>query len=63
MVIRRILVSLFCSATLLTVAGSPAMHAPAGEQDEIEGRAPTHEELRRDMREISMAIRTDWELV
>ena len=24
---------------------------------------PTHEELRRDMREISMAIRTDWELV
>jgi peroxiredoxin len=24
---------------------------------------PTHEDLRRDMREISMAIRTDWELV
>jgi hypothetical protein len=46
MATRRALLFLLLSASLLAVAGASTMRPPAGEQDEIEGRAPTHEELR-----------------
>src|SRR5437868_15154927 len=46
MVTRRALLVLLLSASLLPASGAPSMRPPAGEQDEIEGRAPTPEELR-----------------
>src|ERR671924_690668 len=46
MVTRRALLVLLLSASLLLVAGASTPPSPAGEQDEIEGRAPTPEELR-----------------
>jgi hypothetical protein len=44
--VGRILLTLLCSASLLSLPGPPTTPPPAGEQEEIEGRAPTHEELR-----------------
>jgi hypothetical protein len=44
--VGRILLVLLCSTSLLALPGSPTTALPAGEQEEIEGRAPTHEELR-----------------
>ena len=46
MVTRRALLVLLLAASLLAFAGASAPPSPAGEQDEIEGRAPTPEELR-----------------
>jgi hypothetical protein len=46
MVTRRVLLVLLLSASLLAAAGASTTRPPAGEQDEIEGRAPTPEELR-----------------
>ncbi|HYZ76149.1 MAG TPA: N,N-dimethylformamidase beta subunit family domain-containing protein [Gaiellaceae bacterium] len=46
MVTRRALLARLLSASLLAVSSGSTMRPPAGEQDEIEGRAPTPEELR-----------------
>jgi len=46
MATRRALLALLLAGSLLAVAGASTPPAPAGEQDEIEGRAPTPEELR-----------------
>src|SRR5436190_13212021 len=46
MATRRALLALLLSASLLAMAGASTPPAPSGEQDEIEGRAPTPEELR-----------------
>src|SRR5437764_6828691 len=46
MVTRRALLILLLSASLLALSSASTIPPPAGEQDEIEGRAPTPEELR-----------------
>jgi hypothetical protein len=46
MVNRRLLSALLLAASLLGIANAPSTPPPSREQDEIEGRAPTPEELR-----------------
>jgi hypothetical protein len=46
MVNRRLLAALLLAASLLGIANAPSTPPPSREQDEIEGRAPTPEELR-----------------
>jgi hypothetical protein len=46
MATRRALLALLLFSSLLVGTGAPTTRPPTGEQDEIEGRAPTSEELR-----------------